>query len=59
MKSVVCLRQHAICGFLVGAIAGNTTIVIPISRFKAFREATGGKKYKWFVDADDTHKKGE
>lgn len=58
-SAVVCLRQHAICGFLVGVIAGNTTIVVPVSRFKKFRELTAAKKYKWFVDEDDTRKKDE
>lgn len=56
-SSVVCLKQHAVCAFLVGNIGGTTIVAIPVSRFKTFvNDVKTCKEKKYIVDtnADDS-----
>lgn len=53
-SSIVCLSQHAICGFLVGTIDKTTMVAVPISRFKKFWAEVDAKTYKYYdADPDD------
>ena len=47
-SAIICLKQRAICGFLVGTIGGTNTIAIQVSRFKAFRLLVAEGKYEYF-----------
>jgi hypothetical protein len=46
-SAIICLKQRAICGFLVGTI-GGTKIAIQVSRFKTFRRLVAEGKYEYF-----------
>jgi hypothetical protein len=53
-SSIICMSQHAICGFLVGTIDKTTMVAVPISRFKKFWAEVDAKTYKYFdADPDD------
>ena len=46
-SAIVSVKQNQIIGFLVGHF-GDNTFVMPVSRFKTFRQAVLDKKYKYF-----------
>jgi S1-C subfamily serine protease len=46
-SAIVSVKQSAIVGFLVG-VYGENTFVMPVSRFKAFRQEVLDGKYKYF-----------
>jgi S1-C subfamily serine protease len=52
-SSLVCTEQHAICGFIVGAIEETTIVAVPVSRFIKFRDALLGGTYRWYVKDPD------
>jgi hypothetical protein len=52
-SSVICLKQHAICAFVVGSVAETTMIAMPVSRLIKFREELAAGKYKWYVASPD------
>lgn len=53
-SAIVCMTQHAICGFLVGIIGGTTDVAVPVSKFKTFKTAVDAKTYKYYdADPDD------
>jgi len=53
-SSIICLSQHAICGFLVGTMDKTTMVAVPVSRFKKFWSEVDAKTYKYFdADPDD------
>lgn len=47
-SAIVCESQMAICGVIVGGIAGTNTVVMPISRFKTFYAASKAGTYPKF-----------
>ena len=47
-SAIVCMKQRAICGNLVGSVGQTETVAVPISRFKKFYEMFKAGKYKWF-----------
>jgi S1-C subfamily serine protease len=46
-SAIVSVKQSAIVGFIVG-LYGENRFVMPVSRFKAFRQAVLDGKYKYF-----------
>jgi hypothetical protein len=53
-SAIICERQRAICGFLVGAIDKTQIVAIPVSKFKKFRDLSDAGTYKYFSkDGDD------
>jgi hypothetical protein len=49
-SAIVCLEQHAICGFLVGTIAGSTVVAVPVSRFSNFLTTVKACKKDEFLE---------
>ena len=47
-SSIICMSQHAICGFLVGTIGDTTDVAVPVSRFKDFMAAVKAHTYKYY-----------
>lgn len=48
-SAIVSVKQRAIVGFLVGTVGGSNIVAIPVSKFKAFREAVKDGKYRWYA----------
>jgi len=52
-SAVVCLDQHAICGFVVGSIGQTTMTAMPVSRLILVRDGIAKGTYKaWQPDMD-------
>jgi len=52
-SSVVCLRQKAICAFVVGSIQDTTMTAMPVSRLKKLRAGLADGTYKYWVKDPD------
>jgi hypothetical protein len=52
-SSLVCLNQHAICGFVVGSIDRTSVVAMPVSRFTKFRAELKTGTYRWYRKDSD------
>lgn len=57
-SAIISEKQEAIVGFLVGTVGESNVVGIPVSRFKAVRDAVAAGKYKWYVNEQDINPDG-
>lgn len=52
-SAIICMKQRAICGNLVGTIGGSSTVAIPVSKLKKFIGLVKAGTYRWYEAAED------
>ena len=47
-SAVICLKQHAICAFVVGSIRDTTMVAMPVSRLIKVQAELAAGTYRWY-----------